>query len=177
LYSYLLHYAGAMCLDRAKCDAEFVADLLLGGPCQRLHPRRRVVRRPQRFWQKIDRPAFHRRDPYSYIAVPADKDDLLPPTFLCELHVGRAARDGSCFQIEVVRDARNASQRPVGEGAQHYRACFCSYSSLDRVEMLKRAQGLRATGLKTFVDVLDLRPGDIWDPRIFAAIDEAIFSW
>jgi hypothetical protein len=77
------------------------------------------------------------------------------------------------FQIEVVRDARSASQRPVGEEARHYRACFCSYSSLDRVEMLKRAQGLRATGLETFIDVLELRPGDVWDPKIFEAIDES----
>jgi hypothetical protein len=39
--------------------------------------------------------------------------------------------------------------------------------------MLKRAQGLRATGLETFIDVLKLRPGDIWNPKIFEAIDES----
>jgi hypothetical protein len=39
--------------------------------------------------------------------------------------------------------------------------------------MLKRAQGLRATGLETFIDVLNLRPGDVWNPKIFTAIDES----
>jgi hypothetical protein len=77
------------------------------------------------------------------------------------------------FQIEVVLDARKASKRPVGKEARHYNACFCSYSSLDRVEMLKRAQGIRATGLETFIDVMELRPGDIWNPKIFEAIDES----
>jgi hypothetical protein len=77
------------------------------------------------------------------------------------------------FQIEVVRDAQGARKRPVGEEARHYRTCFCSYSSLDRAEMLRRAQGLRAAGLETFIDVLKLRPGDIWNPKIFGAIDES----
>jgi hypothetical protein len=88
--------------------------------------------------------------------------------FIDGIPVGRIS-----FQIEVVRDAKGARERPVGKEAQHYRACFCSYSSLDRAEMLKRAQGLRATGLKTFIDVMTLRPGDIWNPKIFAAIDES----
>ena len=38
--------------------------------------------------------------------------------------------------------------------------------------MLKRAQGLQASGLETFIDVLTLRPGDKWDRKIFAAIDD-----
>jgi hypothetical protein len=84
------------------------------------------------------------------------------------LPVGRIS-----FQIEVVRDASNVHKRPMGKEARHYRACFCSYSSLDKVEMLKRAQGLRATGLKTFIDVMTLRPGDIWNPKILGAIDES----
>jgi TIR domain-containing protein len=75
------------------------------------------------------------------------------------------------FQIEVVLDASKASQRPLGKEARHYHVCFCSYSSLDRAEMLKRAQGIRATGLETFIDVVDLRPGNKWNQKIFAAID------
>jgi hypothetical protein len=100
----------------------------------------------------------------------------------CKLgqHAGtvRISQDGApvgkiTFQIEVVHDARDACERPVGKEARHYHACFCSYSSRDRAEMLKRAQGLRATGLETFIDVLKLRPGDIWNPKIFRAIDES----
>jgi hypothetical protein len=91
--------------------------------------------------------------------------------------VARIWKDGTpvgriSFQIEVVREAPVANKRPAGEEARHYRSCFCSYSSFDRVEMLKRAQGLQASGLETFIDVLNLRPGDKWDPKIFAAIDD-----
>lgn len=77
------------------------------------------------------------------------------------------------FQIEVVREAKEARHHPTGDDARRYRTCFCSYSSLDRTEMLKRAQGLQASGLETFIDVMDLRPGDIWDPKIFQAIDRS----
>src|SRR5258705_9363551 len=68
--------------------------------------------------------------------------------------------------------------RPAGmavrkKARRDYHACFCSYSSVDREEMLKRAQGIRATRVKTFIDVLDLRPGDIWNPKIFEKIDES----
>jgi hypothetical protein len=75
------------------------------------------------------------------------------------------------FQIEVAREAGQAVYGPVGDEARHYHACFISYSSEDRAEMLKRVQALRATGLETFVDVIDLRPGDEWNPEIFKAID------
>lgn len=77
------------------------------------------------------------------------------------------------FQIEVVRHATKVRPHPAGDEARHYRSCFCSYSTLDRVEMLKREQGLRAAGLETFVDAVSLRPGDIWSPKIFEAIDES----
>jgi hypothetical protein len=100
----------------------------------------------------------------------------------CKLgqHAGtvRISQDGApvgriTFQIEVVLDASGTLRRPVGKEARHYHACFCSYSSLDRVEMLKRAEGIRATGLETFIDVLKLRPGGTWAPEIFAAIDKS----
>jgi hypothetical protein len=84
------------------------------------------------------------------------------------LPVGRIS-----FLIEVVRDASGALERPVGKEARHYHACFCSYSSLDRAEMLKRAQGIRAVGLETFIDVMTLRPGDIWNPKILASIEQS----
>jgi hypothetical protein len=100
----------------------------------------------------------------------------------CKLgqHAGtvRISQDGApvgriTFQIEVVLDARDARKRPAGKEARHHNSCFCFYSSLDRAEMLKRAQGIRATGLGTFIDVLALCPGDMWNPKIFEAIDES----
>jgi hypothetical protein len=87
-----------------------------------------------------------------------------------EMPVGRID-----FQIEVVRDARLARIQPAGKEARHYSSCFCSYSNLDREEMLKRLQGMKvsAPDMETFVDVLDLRSGDEWNPRIFEVIDKS----
>jgi hypothetical protein len=42
-----------------------------------------------------------------------------------------------------------------------------------RAEMLKRAQGVLAAGLETFIDVMTLRPGDVWNPKILGAIDKS----
>jgi hypothetical protein len=77
------------------------------------------------------------------------------------------------FQIEVLQEARVSVMQPTGHDARHYNACFCSYSSKDRVEVLKRIQGIQATGLETFVDAMTLRPGDDWNDEIFSAIDES----
>jgi hypothetical protein len=77
------------------------------------------------------------------------------------------------FQIEVVLCATPDKPRPTGDAARHYESCFCSYSTLDRAEMLKREQGLRAAGLETFVDAVNLRPGDVFSPKIFEAIRES----
>jgi hypothetical protein len=76
------------------------------------------------------------------------------------------------FQIEVSKQHAGGMQ-PVGDDARHYYSCFCSYSTLDRAEMLKREQGLRAAGLETFVDAVSLRPGDVWSPKIFDAIEQS----
>jgi hypothetical protein len=79
------------------------------------------------------------------------------------------------FQVELVRDAPLAPTQPVGKEARFYSSCFCSYSKFDEVEMLKRLQGMKAIApdMETFVDVLDLRPGDKWNPKIFEAIDKS----
>jgi TIR domain len=95
-------------------------------------------------------------------------------------HAGllRISKEGTpvgkiAFQVEVARYTRGARNRPLGDSAQHYRRCFFSYSHPDRAEMLKRAQGVEAAGFDTFIDVLNLRPGDEWNPKIFEAIDES----
>lgn len=77
------------------------------------------------------------------------------------------------FQVAVTRTGTQTGVVPVGDDAKFYRRCFCSYSSKDRTEALKRVQGLRAAGLDAFVDVLTLRPGDRWNDEIFSAIDES----
>jgi hypothetical protein len=60
----------------------------------------------KRFWQEINRPAFH---PHWYIAVPGDKDDLLHSAFLRELPLEGEAVESR--QLHVKHEARWAGVR------------------------------------------------------------------
>jgi hypothetical protein len=59
----------------------------------------------------------------------------------------------------------------TGDFAKRYGRAFLSYSSLDRPEVLKTVQTLRATGIDYFQDILSLEPGAQWRERLFAEID------
>lgn len=48
---------------------------------------------------------------------------------------------------------------------------FASYASDDRAEVLRRVQGMRATGVDVFVDVMGLRTGEDWEPALYRQID------
>jgi hypothetical protein len=52
-----------------------------------------------------------------------------------------------------------------------YRRAFLSYSSDDRIEVLKRAEVLMAAKLDVFQDVLKLRAGQQWRREIYREID------
>ena len=77
------------------------------------------------------------------------------------------------FSLEVTRvdDAAAAQTDLRGEAARRYTRAFLSYSSLDRPEVLKTAQTLRATGIDFFQDILSIEPGAAWRKRLFAEID------
>jgi hypothetical protein len=70
-------------------------------------------------------------------------------------------------------DAGAAAETPelTGDDAARYTRAFLSYSSLDRPEVLKTAQTLRATGIDFFQDILSIEPGEAWRERLFAEID------
>jgi hypothetical protein len=59
----------------------------------------------------------------------------------------------------------------TGDFAKRYGRAFLSYSSLDRPEVLKTVQTLRATGIEYFQDILSIEPGAEWRERLFAEID------
>lgn len=85
------------------------------------------------------------------------------------------SKDGSpvgeiSFLIEVSRESGPGEPAPAETEARRFRTCFCSYAKEDRKAMLERAQGLEVE-YETFIDVLNLRPGDVWEPKIFDAID------
>jgi hypothetical protein len=66
-----------------------------------------------------------------------------------------------------------ADARPVIGRLHRYKKAFLSYSSADRTEVLKRAQGLRAVQIEVFQDVLSLDPGERWSEQILKRIDES----
>jgi hypothetical protein len=76
------------------------------------------------------------------------------------------------FKILVQQNAPDLLPSPATETARVYRKAFLSYASEDRVEVLKRAQMLRASNINFFQDVLNLSPGERWRRRLFAEIDD-----
>lgn len=78
------------------------------------------------------------------------------------------------FKLSIIPSASSTSKEPqlVGEVARHYRKAFVSYSSKDRIEVLKRVQGLAVTGITVFQDILNLEPGDRWEQELYRNIDE-----
>lgn len=75
------------------------------------------------------------------------------------------------FALPATADAPAQSTVIRGDEARRYSYAFLSYSSRDRAEVLKRAQGLRAARIDFFQDLLSLEPGDEWAPRLNQEID------
>mgnify|MGYP001359811501 CR=1 FL=1 len=78
-----------------------------------------------------------------------------------------------CFSIEIL-STTDGTARPIGirgDRAQRYRQAFLSYARQDRVEVVKRAQALRAVGVNFFQDILSIEPGEQWEARLYHEID------
>jgi hypothetical protein len=65
------------------------------------------------------------------------------------------------------------SSPPVGEQVQKYRKIFPSYSHRDRSLVEKFRYVVQAQGDRYLQDVLELRAGEQWEPRLLELIDEA----
>ncbi|MEH2135524.1 MAG: toll/interleukin-1 receptor domain-containing protein [Nostoc sp.] len=78
------------------------------------------------------------------------------------------------FKLSIIASASSTSKEPqlAGEVARHYKKAFVSYSSKDRIEVLKRVQGLAVSGITVFQDILSLEPGDRWEQELYRNIDE-----
>ncbi|MEH2422295.1 MAG: toll/interleukin-1 receptor domain-containing protein [Nostoc sp.] len=78
------------------------------------------------------------------------------------------------FKLSIIPSASSTSKDPqlVGEVARHYTKAFVSYSSKDRIEVLKRVQGLAVSGITVFQDILNLEPGDRWEKELYRNIDQ-----
>jgi tetratricopeptide (TPR) repeat protein len=83
---------------------------------------------------------------------------LLP--VIC-LSVGGQAIGRISFRVDVGFFVRTIGSTFHGE-ARLIRRAFLSYSSVDRGEVLKRAQALKLAGIEFFQDVLHIQPGRRW---------------
>jgi TIR domain-containing protein len=86
-----------------------------------------------------------------------------------DMPIGRLA-----FMLRVAArtDDVDAEKRIQGVDAKRYRYAFMSYSSADRVEVLKNARLLRALGIDFFQDLLSLEAGQQFEPMLFSEIDK-----
>ncbi len=77
------------------------------------------------------------------------------------------------FSLGIGPASADAHDAPTlrGDAAKRYRRAFLSYAAADRVEVVKRAQALRAVGIDFFQDILSLEPGERWERRLYAEID------
>jgi len=69
--------------------------------------------------------------------------------------------------FELAVGKRTDDQGNLNFRRQQFKSAFASYASADRDEVLRRVQGIRATGMDVFVDVLSLRSGQDWEDELF----------
>jgi hypothetical protein len=72
------------------------------------------------------------------------------------------------FKLAVGQPTQEAV--PMGHAARRFRKAFVSYSSKDRLEVLKRVQALLLADIEVFQDVLNLEPGDRWEQQLYRQI-------
>ena len=79
-----------------------------------------------------------------------------------------------CFTLRTVGHEVKTLANPkmLGDSARRYQYAFLSYATADRVEVLKRAQALKAIRIGFFQDLLHLEPGERWQRRLFEEIDK-----
>jgi serine/threonine protein kinase len=101
----------------------------------------------------------------------------LPRTSIITVQVAQDGVPLGClkFRLQVLPPAANHGTTPTSTATKmhRYRRAFASYCSRDRDEVLKRVQVLRRLGIEVFQDVLDLHPGDEWEPALLERIAQS----
>jgi hypothetical protein len=76
------------------------------------------------------------------------------------------------FKIPTSAGTRPASSKGELVGtATDFKRVFLSYASQDLAKVLQCAQVLKSAGLTYFQDLLELKPREKWEPRLFEEID------
>lgn len=121
------------------------------------------------------------------VEVPAD---TRPRDAVLIMEVFVHDRDGAPDAVQVAKlrmgvaitaEPPTAAEPPRTVRAQPARTAFASYASADREDVLERVSSIeRSAGLKVFVDVVDLRMGDQWNPELekhILASDRFLLFW
>lgn len=79
------------------------------------------------------------------------------------------------YKIEIMKKEMQFSSseaRMKGE-MKNYMTAFISYSSKDKNEVIKRVQGIEATGISVFQDFKSIQPGEDWNSKLFDMIPKS----
>jgi hypothetical protein len=72
------------------------------------------------------------------------------------------------FAIHVGAAAATSEDPPSRE--ERHRTAFASYASQDRDRVVARVQGLKKAGVDVFMDIVDLRAGQLWEEALWREI-------
>jgi hypothetical protein len=75
------------------------------------------------------------------------------------------------FRIKIEADTTQNIKEDAPVEATTYKNAFISYASPDRDEVLRRTQMLSATGISFFQDIMQLKPGELWEKSLYKQID------
>lgn len=103
-----------------------------------------------------------------WVDIPADiQADML--AFTARLRMGDVPVGDFKFSIAL---AQEASKPDALRGIPRvFKKAFLSYASQDREEVLKRAQVLDSMNIQYFFDLLNLKPGELWERALYTEID------
>ena len=83
--------------------------------------------------------------------------------------------------VEITAEAPAAPEPPQTVRVAAARTAFASYASADRPDVLARVSSIeRSAGIKVFMDVVDLRVGEEWNPALekhILASDKLLLFW
>lgn len=92
-------------------------------------------------------------------------DNITSPTVYASLFVFRDSVPLGSFKFTLTVSSAVAEVKQTPTFSR-FRQAFISYSSTDRAEVLKRVQGIEASGQTVFVDLLNLSSGERWEAII-----------
>jgi len=77
------------------------------------------------------------------------------------------------FDVNVAGPSEALPAGEVTVDVRRIGRAFASYASDDRPEVLRRVQGMRSVGVQVFMDIMQLRAGEEWEPALFREISRS----